>query len=137
MAKKYVTYLDFPKGKVYINKKGNASIEYNKSYEKKFNSNMEKVQGYIDETVAKHLMAYVSFKTGTQEKSIPVSSDYGSGEVVINVPYAEYQAYSKRIKKIDGKRGTYPFERMRTDKKESILRGAIAYSRGLMNGLKD
>ena len=137
MARKYISYLNFPKGKVYLNKDGKAYIEYNKNYEKKFNSNMEKVQAYIDKTVAKHLMAYVSFKTGTQEKSIPVSSDYGSGEVVINVPYAEYQAYSKKIKKRVGKRGTYPFERMRTDKRQSILKEAIAYSRGLMNGLKD
>lgn len=85
----------------------------------------------MDETVAKNLSAYVSFKTGTQAKSIPLSSEYGSGEVKINVPYAEYQAYSKRIKKRVGKRGTQPFERMCADKATSIGRQVIAYSRRL------
>ena len=77
------------------------------------------------------LQEYVSYKTGTQEKSIRLTSDPGSGKVHINVPYAEYQAYSKRIKKRVGKRGTYPFERMKADKKDTILKQVEAYSRRL------
>lgn len=81
--------------------------------------------------MVKNLVSYVSFKTGMQAKSIPLSSDYGSGYVLINVPYAEYQAYSKKIKKRVGKRGTQPFERMCADKADSIRRQAIAYARRL------
>lgn len=77
------------------------------------------------------LQEYVSYKTGTQAKSIRLTSDPGSGKVHINVPYAEYQAYSKRIKKRVGKRGTYPFERMKADKKDTILKQVEAYSRRL------
>lgn len=87
------------------------------------------VQKFVDKTVADNLMAYVSFKTGTQKQSIKIASVLGSGLVIINVPYAEYQAYSKRIKKRVGKRGTQPFERMKADKKASILRQASEYSR--------
>ena len=45
------------------------------------------------------------------------------------VPYARYQAYSKRIKKRRGKRGTRPFERMVADKKNSIERELSSYAR--------
>ena len=76
-------------------------------------------------------MEYVSYKTGTQEKSIPNANTYGKGFVMINVPYAAYQAYSKRIHKRVGKRGTQPFERMKADKKVSILRQDAEYSRRL------
>ena len=90
-----------------------------------------KVQQFIDKTVRDNLMAYVSFRTGKQEQSIKLATVLGSGRVVINVPYAEYQAYSKRIKKRVGKRGTYPFERMKADKKDSILRQTAKYAQSL------
>ena len=124
----------FPKGKIYLDNEGKAYLEYNNSYINKFASNQTKVQMFLDETVAKELSAYVSFKTGAQSMSIVLASNYGSGIVTIGVPYAEYQAYSKKIKKRVGKRGTQPFERMRADKKDSILRQTAEYARRLNNG---
>ena len=79
------------------------------------------VQKYFDTLVARNLQPYVSFKSGTQERSILTSLVAGSGEVHIDVDYAEYQAYSKRIKKRVGKRGTQPFERMVSDRRDSML----------------
>ena len=79
------------------------------------------VQKYFDTMVAKELQPYVSFKSGTQERSILTSLVAGSGEVHIDVPYAEIQAYSRRIKKRVGKRGTQPFERMVADNKDKML----------------
>ena len=79
------------------------------------------VQKYFDTMVAKNLQPYVSFKSGTQERSILTSLRAGSGEVHIDVPYAEIQAYSKRIHKRVGKRGTQPFERMVADKRNTML----------------
>ena len=79
------------------------------------------VQKYFDTMVARNLQPYVSFKSGTQEKSIMYSLNAGSGEVHIDVPYAEYQAYSRRIHKRVGKRGTQPFERMVADRRNSML----------------
>ena len=79
------------------------------------------VQKQLDTTVARNLQPYVSFKSGQQERSILSTLVAGSGYVHIWVNYASYQAYSKRIKKRVGKRGTRPFERMVSDKKTSIL----------------
>ena len=128
-----VLKVEFPQGKIYVsqNGKGKAYIEYNKSYVNKFNNDLNKTQVFLDNKVIMHLQEYVSYKHGVQAKSIRLTSDAGSGLVHINVPYAEYQAYSKRIKKRVGKRGTYPFERMKADKKDTILKQVEAYSRRL------
>ena len=88
-----------------------------------------KVQKYLDKRVAEHLQPYVSFKTGTQERSIISATRYGSGKVRIWVDYAEYQAYSERIKKRIGNRGKYPFERMCQQKKGRILYEISNYAR--------
>lgn len=128
-----VLKVEFPQGRIYVTNdgKGKAYIEYNKSYVNKFNNDLNKTQVFLDNKVIMYLQEYVSYKTGTQEKSIRLTSDAGSGLVHINVPYAEYQAYSKKIKKRVGKRGTYPFERMKADKKDTILKQVEAYSRRL------
>ena len=128
-----VLKVEFPQGKIYVSQNGNgkAYIEYNKSYVNKFNNDLNKTQVFLDNKVIMFLQEYVSYKHGVQAKSIRLTSDAGSGLVHINVPYAEYQAYSKRIKKRVGKRGTYPFERMKADKKDTILKQVEAYSRRL------
>ena len=130
---KDVLKVEFPQGKIYVsqNGKGKAYIEYNKSYVNKFNNDLNKTQVFLDNKVIMYLQEYVSYKHGVQAKSIRLTSDAGSGLVHINVPYAEYQAYSRRIKKRVGKRGTYPFERMKADKKDTILKQVEAYSRRL------
>ena len=130
---KDVLKVEFPQGKIYVSQGGNgkAYIEYNKSYVNKFNNNLNKEQVFLDNKVIMFLQEYVSYKHGVQAKSIRLTSDPGSGLVHINVPYAEYQAYSKKIKKRVGKRGTYPFERMKADKKDTILKQVEAYSRRL------
>ena len=130
---KDVLKVEFPQGKIYVSQGGNgkAYIEYNKSYVNKFNNNLNKEQVFLDNKVIMYLQEYVSYKYGVQAKSIRLTSDPGSGLVHINVPYAEYQAYSSRIKKRVGKRGTYPFERMKADKKDTILKQVEAYSRRL------
>ena len=128
-----VLKVEFPQGKIYVSQGGNgtAYIEYNKSYVNKFNNDLNKTQVFLDNKVIMYLQDYVSYKYGVQAKSIRLTSDPGSGLVHINVPYAEYQAYSKKIKKRVGKRGTYPFERMKADKKDTILKQVEAYSRRL------
>ena len=128
-----VLKVEFPQGKIYVSQNGNgkAYIEYNKSYVNKFNTGLNKTQVFLDNKVIMHLQEYVSYKSGTQAKSIRLASEAGSGYVTIGVPYAEYQAYSKKIKKRVGKRGTHPFERMKADKKDTILKQVEAYSRRL------
>lgn len=117
-----------------------------------------KVQTFLDKTTAEYLMKYVSKKGGTQEKSIPIASKYGRGRVIINVPYARFQAEGKVMVGIHSKspfarsgekkvvtnrnlkyhsdrlRGAHPFERMKADKRDSILYETAKYARGIDNG---
>ena len=114
-----------------------------------------RMQIFLDNRVVKYLQKYVSHKSGVQEKSIPIATKLGSGRVIINVPYARFQAGGKVMigiqshspfarrgeKKIltdrdlkyhgGGLRGAHPFERMKADKKESILRETANYGKGL------
>lgn len=114
-----------------------------------------KVQAFLDKTTAEYLMKYVSRKGGDQEKSIPIASNYGSGRIIINVRYARFQAEGKVMvgvnsrrawarkneKKVvinknlkyhsDSLRGAHPFERMKADKKESILNQTANFARRL------
>lgn len=90
-----------------------------------------KLQAFFDLTVARRLQPYVSRKEGVQEASILTGTTPGSGKVNINVPYAEAQAYSKNIRKKDGKRGTRPFERMTHNEKNVITKELNDYARRL------
>lgn len=109
-------------------KTSEGTITYYSSFKSQFNKDLNKTQVYLDKLVATNLRPYVSKKTGTQEYN---TQSYEQGSVTINVPYAEYQAYSKRIKKRVGKRGTRPFERMKSDKKGTILKQVQEYARRL------
>lgn len=112
-------------------KLNDVELIYNTAFVNKFNSNLNSVQKFLDKTVGTNLQRYVSYKTGTQEQSIVNANTYGKGYVMINVPYAEVQAYSKRIHKRVGLRGTRPFERMCADKKDTILNEVNEYARRL------
>ena len=117
-----------------------------------------RVQAFLDKTVAENLKKYVSRKSGTQEKSIPIASNYGSGKVIINVPYARFQAEGKVMVGVKSRspcarkgerkvvtsknlkyhserlRGAHPFERMKADKKQSILNQTANYARRISGG---
>lgn len=153
MAK--ILKVEFPQGKIYISNsgKGKAYIEYNKAYENKFNNNLNKTQVFLDNKVIGLLEKYVSYDSGTQAKSIRLSSDPGSGVVWINVPYARFQAGGKVMVGINsrsawakrgerkvltnknltyqfgGLRGAHPFERMKAAHKSSIYRQVAAYAK--------
>lgn len=115
-----------------------------------------KVQQFLGKTVADNLKRYVSFESGTQERM--TRSTKGGTQVEIGVPYARFQAEGKVMvgihsrsawakrgerKVVVGKnlryhggalRGSHPFERMKSDKRESILRQTANYARRLSGG---
>lgn len=115
-----------------------------------------KVQQFLGKTTADNLKKYVSFKSGTQEGA--TRSIKGGKQVIINVPYARFQAGGKVMvgiktrssfalrgeKKIvtsknliyhsDRLRGSHPFERMKADKREKILSQVAMYARRIDNG---
>jgi len=92
-----------------------------------------KTQYFLDNEVVRHLQNYVAVDTHTMERSISTSPETkrGEGQVAIDTIYAHYQAYSPRIKKRVGLRGTYPFERMCSDRSKTILNDVSEYSRRL------
>lgn len=115
-----------------------------------------KVQQFLGKTVADNLKKYVSLKSGTQKDSVnPIN---GGKQVIINVPYARFQAEGKVMVGIKSRsayarrgerkvvinknlkyhsnklRGAHPFERMKADKRDKILMQTANYARRLDNG---
>lgn len=115
-----------------------------------------KVQQFLGKTVADNLKKYVSLKSGTQKDSVnPIN---GGKQVIINVPYARFQAGGKVMVGVKSRspwarrgerkvvvsknltyhnnrlRGSHPFERMKADKGQSILNQTAKYARGLSGG---
>lgn len=110
-----------------------------------------KVQQFLGKTTADSLKKYVSFKSGVQEGA--TRSIEGGTKVIINVPYAHFQAEGKVMvgvksrkawakrgeRKVyidkelkyhsDKLRGKQPFERMKSDKGQSILNQTAKYAR--------
>ncbi len=110
-----------------------------------------KVQQFLGHTVSNNLKKYVSFKSGTQQRlTAPIE---GGKKVQIGVPYAQFQAggkvmigvkshspwakrgerkivTSKKLTYHNGSlRGSKPFERMKADKRDSILREVANYAK--------
>lgn len=110
-----------------------------------------KVQQFLGKTTADCLKKYVSFRSGVQEGA--TRSIEGGTKVIINVPYARFQAEGKAMVGIkshspwarkgerkmviskalkyhsDNLRGAHPFERMKADKGQSILNQTAKYAR--------
>ena len=95
--------------------------------------NFDRIQYFLDTEVVRNLQPYVARDTGAMERSIKYSplTQLGEGRVAIDTPYASYQAYSPKITKQKGLRGTLPFERMVSDKGQTIQNSVIEYSRRL------
>lgn len=115
-----------------------------------------RVQQFLGKTVADNLKKYVSFKSGVQQGT--TNSINGGKQVIINVPYARFQAEgkvmigvktkrpwakkgekkivtSRNLKYHSGRlRGSHPFERMKADKGQSILNQTAKYARRISNG---
>lgn len=115
-----------------------------------------KVQQFLGKTVADNLKKYVSFNSGVQEAS--TYSINGGKQVIINVPYARFQAEGKVMIGVKTKRpwakrgerkvvtnrnlkyhnsrlrGAHPFERMKADKRDKILMQIANYARRTDNG---
>lgn len=115
-----------------------------------------KVQQYLGKKVADNLKKYVSFNSGTQSDSTnPIN---GGKQVIINVPYAQFQAGGKVMigvyshspwarqgerKVVTNRnltyqggalRGSHPFERMKADKRDSILLEVAKYAKEITDG---
>ena len=90
-----------------------------------------RVQQFIDNEVLRYSDPYIPFDTGALKSSGIRSTVIGSGRVRYDTPYAKHVYYANRGTGTQGtayggKRGRLWFERMKTDHKKDILRGARA-----------
>lgn len=85
------------------------------------------VQQYVDSEVMRHMEKYMPKLTGTMIESMVIATEIGSGEVVVNTPYAKKRSKSARN---NGQRGPQFFERMKADHRDDILEGAAKLSGG-------
>lgn len=108
-----------------------------------------RVQQFIDQETIRLMAPYTPMLTGALEKSATIGTDIGSGVIQQISPYARFHYYGKLMlsewtdsawshgegkyvtdidlvhnKSQHPKAGPFWFERMKTDKKEQILRGA-------------
>lgn len=118
------------RGTLLVNASGKAMIRWNKNAPPT-QENFDKLQVFIDNTVVRHMDAYVPMRTGMLKKSVILGSRMGGGELVFIAPYAHKRYYSKNGR-LNGKRGRRWFHRMWAARKDTIIREVKNYSRRLM-----
>ncbi len=83
------------------------------------------VQKYIDKAVMENCDPYAPLESSTLKNSPIGASVLGSGKVIYNTPYAARMYYNPQYHFTGAPmRGAYWFERMKADKRDTILRGA-------------
>lgn len=117
------------RGQLFKNANGQAVIRWNRGA-RQMNENFDRLQVFIDNTVVRHMDAYVPMRTGILKKSVVLGSRMGSGELVYIAPYAHKRYYGSGRQK--GLRGSKWFHRMWAARKDTIIREVKNYSRRLM-----
>ena len=87
-----------------------------------------RVQQIVDSEVMRRMEPYMPKLTGAMINSMITGTQIGSGEVVVNTPYA--RARSKSARNVPPLRGPHYWERFKADCKDDILEAAAAASGG-------
>lgn len=112
---------------------GRSIIRWNADFDRQQEQSFDRLQTFIDNTVVRHMDAYVPFRTGILKKSVLLGSRMGSGELVYIAPYAKEQYYLKRRRYSRGVRGSRWFHRMWAARKNTVIREVKNYARRLMS----
>ena len=118
------------RGELFVNASGKSILRWNGG-KPPTDEGFDQLQTFIDNTVVRHMDAYVPMRTGMLKKSVILGSRMGSGELVFIAPYAHKRYYSKNGKLV-GKRGSKWFQRMWAARKDTIIREVKNYARRLM-----
>lgn len=113
---------------------GRTIIRWNNG-ENPIQQNVDRLQLFVDNTVARHMDAYVPMRTGILKKSVILGSRMGSGELVYVAPYAKKRYYTPSRKELTGSsgiRGSKWFQRMWAARQETIVREVRNYTRRIM-----
>lgn len=114
-----------PRGRIFQTKEGKVQLEWNKNFASTRNKGFHKAQKFVDNEVLRRCSPRVPFRTGMLEKSGILGTTIGSGEVCYIVPYAAYQYYTTPLTRTyNANRGAKWFERMKTEERDDILKGA-------------
>lgn len=89
-----------------------------------------KVQQFIDSEVIRYCDPLIPKDTGALIESGHINTVIGSGEVRWQTPYARRWYYMPAMFQGAPQRGNYWFERMKQEKKDTILNGAKKISGG-------
>ena len=85
-----------PKGTISLNAKGKAKLEFNSSFQPKFQGQYTRAQKFLDSEILRGTEPYTPLLTGILIKSGQLGTDIGSGLVQWIAPYAKAQYYSPR-----------------------------------------
>lgn len=114
-----------PRGSILQTANGKAQLQWNPSFAARRNESFSRKQKYVDSEVLRRCSPRVPIDTGMLEKSGKLGTEVGSGEVNYIAPYAAAQYYNTaETRPYDSNRGAQWFERMKTEEKDDILRGA-------------
>lgn len=119
------------RGTLFVNAKGNSVIRWKKGA-KPDSETFDKLQVFIDNTVVRHMDAYVPLRTGMLKKSVILGSHMGSGELIYIAPYAHRQYYLNARSHSSGQRGSRWFHRMWAARKDRIIREVRNYTGRIM-----
>ena len=115
-----------PKGSViqYKTKSGTirASLEWDPQFGPERSAQANNAQAKFDSEVMRLMEPYMQLVTGAMIMSMRLSSTPGSGEIIVNTPYARKVFYSKSpVGRPTGPlRGPYYVHRMKADKRDQL-----------------
>lgn len=126
------------------NGKTKVQLIWNPNFVPNWNKRFENCQVYIDMEVLRKCDKYIPFRSGTLKNSGILGTNIGSGNVEYIAPYSRYQYYGKVMigkppKQVTNKdlqyngapqRGSFWFEIMKMNYKDTIIKGAKRYLRG-------
>lgn len=119
-----------PRGAVYTVKtasgKVTARLEWNKDFGQRRTKDFQNAQVKFDLEVLKQMEPYMQLDTGAMIFSARLSTVPGTGEIIVNTPYASRVYHSKSAvgRATGALRGPYYFQRMVADKREYLRRFA-------------
>lgn len=134
MAEKIV--ITTPKGDVVTYKTANGEIKARIEWNPDFGSNRTRQfrqgQKMFDSEVMRLMEPYMQMVTGAMIMSMRLSSTPGTGEVIVNTPYARRVYYSRSPvgRPTGALRGPYYFHRMKADKRDHLRRFAASATGG-------
>lgn len=115
-----------------VNGKIQARIEWSPDFGARRSARFNTAQARFDSEVMRLMEPYMQMVTGAMIMSMRVSSTPGTGEVIVNTPYARkvYRSKSPVGRPTGQLRGPFYFERMKADKREQLRRFAASETGG-------